>query len=1520
MRISALARSFLLPLCLTWAPLPVAAQVENTDTGGFIDGLIENALSGDNRSVQVIGLNGALSSTATIEQIIISDDDGVWLTLTGAELDWTRSALLRGRLSIQNLSAESIEVTRRPGPTTAVDEDLPTAEAQPFQIPELPVAVNIESLRIDRISLAEPVAGTAAELSVEGNLTLADGALDTDLAVNRLDRDNDRITLTAGFANETNEIVLDLDISEEENGLISGLLGIPGRPSVELTAAGRGPVSDFTADLSLATDGTQRVTGQVTLNEARGGGTAFGATIEGDLTPMLDPKFHEFFGENARIAVTGETGTDGSLSIPQFSIASSALDLSGEFGLAPGGTISRVMVQGEIAPAEGATVTLPTGEPATSIQRLDIAGGFDADEGNQWDLVARVVGLSRPDVEIGNLTLTGSGTLQQGDATSLSGEIDARAQELLFTDGKLQQAVGEAIQLVGQFGWQSGGTLDLTEVTLTGTDYSAFATTRIDGLNSGFRLDGSAEVNAEDLSRFSGLAGRSLGGAISAQVEGQGSPLGGSFDVRLSGNARDLETGIEQADAVIGGETTILLDAARGTDGITLREFELNGEALTANANGSVSSTNSSFTFEAALDDLGRVLPEAPGPVTLNGDVTHQNQTISGQVSLRAPQDTSLDLGGSYTADGVVDTTYQLVVGELQAFIPQIQGSLSAEGEAERNEQSNWTVTSTLGGTAGLDSTLEASFDETTGTAEIDFNAGLERLERLVPQLVGDITARGQAERTAAREWRVTANTGGTVGIKGDFDGTYEEETGIADLNFDAAFERLERLVPQLVGTITARGTASRSEESVWQASVETGGTAGVQGQFDGSFDQVSGAAELDLDAVFERLERFVPQLQGNVSARGRVERSEELTWTASLDTGGSAGISGNFDGSFEEPTGAASLDLDANFERLQRLVPQLEGNISARGNVERSEELTWTASLETGGSAGIGGSFDGSFEEPTGVAALDFDATFERLQRFVPQLAGDVSAKGQASRSAEQQWNVNFVTDGSAGIAATLDGDFDETSGDASATFDATVERIQRLVPEFAGTLTASGEASKSGTVYSITTSASGPGGIVADVDGSYDQASNQADIEATGQAQLGLANAFISPNSLRGLVSFDLSVNGPPAVESVSGTVSTSGATAVVASVGKTLTGINTTVNLSGGSAQISTTGALSDGGQFRVSGPVSLAAPYNAGIDIQLLNLIIKDNISFETVANGNVNINGALLGGATIGGQINFGETRINIAAASGSVSAAPIPEIRHVGESGAQRATRARAGLIKTSSGSSGPVYNLDLTMNAPNRIFVRGRGLNAELGGQVLVRGTTANVVPSGGISLIRGYFDILGRRLELDEGQVQLAGSLEPFLNFVASTSTSEGEATLTISGPASQPAIEVTSSPERPTEEALALLLFGDKFEDLSPLKIAQLGAQLATLGGAGGGLVNSVQEGLGVDSFDVGTDDDGNAQVGVGGYISENIYSDVSVNAKGDTEVNLNLDITDSLTAKGSVDSEGETGLGLFFEKDY
>ena len=52
---------------------------------------------------------------------------------------------------------------------------------------------------------------------------------------------------------------------------------------------------------------------------------------------------------------------------------------------------------------------------------------------------------------------------------------------------------------------------------------------------------------------------------------------------------------------------------------------------------------------------------------------------------------------------------------------------------------------------------------------------------------------------------------------------------------------------------------------------------------------------------------------------------------------------------------------------------------------------------------------------------------------------------------------------------------------------------------------------------------------------------------------------------------------------------------------------------------------------------------------------------------------------------------------------------------------------------------------MDLTVRAPQQIFVRGRGLNVELGGTIHVQGTTAHMVPRGTFTLRRG--DVHSRR-----------------------------------------------------------------------------------------------------------------------------------------------------------------------------
>ena len=120
--------------------IPFAALAQEDDKG-FLTRTIQDALSGAGRTVSIDGFRGALSSTASFDRMTIADDQGVWLTLEDVTLDWNRSALLRGRLEVQSLTAARLDLPRLPVPSDEVD--LPDAEAQPFSLPELPVSINI---------------------------------------------------------------------------------------------------------------------------------------------------------------------------------------------------------------------------------------------------------------------------------------------------------------------------------------------------------------------------------------------------------------------------------------------------------------------------------------------------------------------------------------------------------------------------------------------------------------------------------------------------------------------------------------------------------------------------------------------------------------------------------------------------------------------------------------------------------------------------------------------------------------------------------------------------------------------------------------------------------------------------------------------------------------------------------------------------------------------------------------------------------------------------------------------------------------------------------------------------------------------------------------------------------------------------------------------------------------------------------------------------------------------------------
>jgi len=1637
------------------APVPAQDDADDSDAGGPLVRLLENTLSNDSRTIEVVGLEGALSAQATIERIVVSDDQGPWFTLEDAVLDWNRLSLVRGRFSVNELSAQRIEILRTPDPAAEPKTELPSPQVQPFQIPELPVVIEIAQFSITEIDIAEPVIGTAARLGVNGRLNLADGGLDTLLSVNRLDHQGDALTLQAGFANETRNIDLNVTLTEAAGGLLATALKMPGSPAVAFTARGNGPVNDFTADIGLATDGIRRFGGTVALagEPAKAGGDAqaigFTADLNGDLTALMDPAFHPFFGTVTALNVDGDRQPDGRLTVDSLSVASQALDLDGALALTAAGAPERVTLTGRLTAHNGSDrIVLPVSGADTTIRSADIDLQLDATQSDAWTLALEVDGFENPAAAIDTLSLTGDGQITLGDTTQMSGAVRAAIDGLALPDATLSETVGDVIELTGRFDLPGDGTLGLDDIQLTGAGIDATAGADISGLGTGFQLDGQAAVEIADLARFAALTGHDLSGTLSADLTGNGAPLGGSFDLVLNGTAQDVTVGIAEADALLAGTTMLNVDAERGPDGIALRAFDLANDQLSASGTGALQSGSASLDFEAALIDMGLVVPEIPGPATLTADVTNRDETWSGAVrfdgpdeifadingdvtttggadvdltaefpgverfvpqlvgtltvsgtvdrdarsgegsavlEIRGPSDLAADLDARLNGDGDADLTLAAALSTLEAFIPQLVGAATVMGDVQGNindqtasgqiriealkaitadisgnfdtngptdvdiradmarletfvpqlpgparvtvdltrtrATADWEAQAHVNAPSGIIAAIDAALTP-NGDADINLSTEIPQLGLFVPQLVGRATLDAQANRTGAtQDWTTQVALDGPEDISATVNGT-ANEAGSLDMRFLVDLPRLEVLVSQLVGAAQASGQVSRSVDGEWIARTNVSAPADITARANAAMAE-AGPLTAQVDANIPNLGLFVPQLPGPASLGADIDRTANGTdYSGTVRLTGPDAIFANADGHFST-TGPANLALAAEFPRLERFVPQLPGTARLNATVNRSDAAApWLVSTRASAPQDITLAADIS-AEPDGTVSLTYDAAMARLEAFVAQIPGAITVTGSANRDAGgSDWAGQTRVAGPDGIFADVQGTLTE-GGDADLTLSAGLARFERFVPDFPGSVAVNGTAQRANAIWTIAADTDLPSGANMSASGTYNETAGTADIQATGSAQLAATNGIIAPNSIQGPLNFDLRLNGVPGLDTLSGTISTSGVEVAIPQIQNAINGFGGSATLGNGQANLDFNGNIRTGGGFSISGPVTLNAPFDGNISFTLLDLILTDNVLYETVLSGGVTISGPLTGAALVSGQIDVGETEINIAT-SGGTGPSTIPDMEHLGETQAQFLTRQRAGLVKKDApedtGPPPPPIRLDIIISAPNRIFVRGRGLDAELGGQLYIGGTAANVQPTGAIELIRGHLDLLTQRLEFTRGVVTLQGNLEPVIDFEATTTASEGSATLSIDGPALAPNINVTSDPERPSEEALAMLIFGDQFSNLSPIKIAQIAAALNQLRGGGSGLTDSVREGASLAALDLSTDEEGNAAVGVGAYLSDNVYTDVTINARGETEVNINLDITNSITAKGSVDSQSNTSLGIFFERDY
>ena len=611
----------LLPFAATAALAGMAIAQDGTQQSGF-ERTLERMISTPDRQFTIIGLQGAFSSQPTIEKLTISDRTGAWLEIDNIKMVWSRMALMRRRLDIDSLSADHVTMLRRPGPSEA--------QSSGGGSRGLPVDVTIKGFQLPDVSLAAPVVGTEARLSAEGSAEASQAAMAARLSVERKDRPG---TLSADlrFEPQNNVLAASLQLAEPEGGLLAELARLKGRPAVSVSLEGKGPLSNWQAELEMQAGGARVLAGSLGVLRVRTGYRLTG-DLAAALTSFVPDEYAGLISGDSRLAFDVTRGDDKSVAITSATLHSSGADLSASGVLAP--DLVPQSAELSLKLGQAGRTTLPFVPGGVSVARLEVTAGLDTGTPAPWRAEVSAAGVESAFGAVGELSLMATGearNLTDPAARATTFRLGGSASGVQPADPAVAAALGTTARIMGSGSWAAGQptAVESLEAVLTG------ATAMFSGTASAEALQGRLSASVMDLGRFTSIAKRPLSGRAELQASGKLTPRGGGFDLQLSGTTTDLKLGIASLDPLLAGETHVQGGIARSEGQLAFRELTLQNERATAKVSGNLASPDLDLSVDATLADLASLSPRAEGQANLSARITGTNTAphIDAQVS-----------------------------------------------------------------------------------------------------------------------------------------------------------------------------------------------------------------------------------------------------------------------------------------------------------------------------------------------------------------------------------------------------------------------------------------------------------------------------------------------------------------------------------------------------------------------------------------------------------------------------------------------------------------------------------------------------------------------------------------------------------------------------------------------------------------------------------------------------------------------------------------------------------------------
>jgi translocation and assembly module TamB len=431
--------------------------------------------------------------------------------------------------------------------------------------------------------------------------------------------------------------------------------------------------------------------------------------------------------------------------------------------------------------------------------------------------------------------------------------------------------------------------------------------------------------------------------------------------------------------------------------------------------------------------------------------------------------------------------------------------------------------------------------------------------------------------------------------------------------------------------------------------------------------------------------------------------------------------------------------------------------------------------------------------------------------------------------------------------------------------------------------------------------------------------------DLHATGTVELATLNPILAANGreVRGRVTLGAAIAGTPTAPRVAGTLRVADGDVQDFVLGAHLRDIEGVIQANGDSINVTSFTARAGKGTLSASGTVGVAAPMPVALTLTARNATPLASDRLTAVLNADLSVRGDALGRLEVAGAVRIAQADIRIPDKMPAQVA--VLQVR-------------RPGQKPPPAAAAGPVIGLAVTLSAPGRIFVRGRGLNAELAGDLHIGGTSVAPQPNGAFTLVRGQFSLAGTTLDFTQGKVGFDGSgrLDPTLDFLATSSNGTITANLAITGYASAPKITLSSTPQLPQDEVLSWLLFHQASGSLSPFQLVEIAQALAQISGVEGGAgpLDALRSRLGLDQLSLGTGANGTGTaVQAGRYVARGVYVGAKQSTSGNgTQATVQVDLakglkleatagtTQSATGASTTQQDQGTSVGLTYQFQY